>query len=86
MLDMEFLYILPTFRGEGVVEGLLAAVQRFADTVKLSLTFGIQTGDRPLVKDRLMKAAGWEYVGGNFLRPAEDDGQEQAEADDDAGV
>lgn len=86
MLDMEFLYILPTFRGEGVVEGLLGAVEGFADKYKLTLTFGIQTGDRPLVKDRLMKANGWTYVGGNFLRPTENDGQKQAEADDTSGV
>lgn len=78
MLDMEFLYILPTFRGDGVAEGLLDAIQKFADRFNLSVTFGIHTGDRPLVKDRLMKAAGWTYVGGNFLRPSAS-GQEQEE-------
>lgn len=82
MLDMEFLYILPSFREAGVAEDLLGAIEGFADRVKLSLTFGIQTGDRPLVKDRMMKQAGWTYVGGNFIRPTEDDGQEQAENDE----
>lgn len=77
MLDMEFLYILPNFRGDGVAESLLSAVEKFADKYSLSLTFGIHTGDRPLVKDRMMKAAGWNYVGGNFLRPS--NGQQQEE-------
>lgn len=83
MLDMEFLHIIPSFRGAGVAEQLEKAVTGFADSVKLPMTFGIQTGDRPLVKDRLMQIAGWTYVGGNFLRP-NTDGQEQE--DNDAAV
>jgi len=77
MLDMEFLYIMPNFRKAGVADTLVKAVEGFADTVKLPLIFGIQTGDRPLVKDRMMKMAGFTYVGGNYLRPY--DGQEQEE-------
>lgn len=76
MLDMEFLYVMPSFRDAGVTEQLVKAVTGFADSVFLPMTFGIQTGDRPLVKDRLMKIAGWTYVGGNYLRPSAD-GQEQ---------
>lgn len=76
MLDMEFLYVLPNFRGEGVAEGLMRAVEGFADQYKLPLTFGMQTVDRPVVKDRMMKMAGWVYAGGNYVRPARH-GQEQ---------
>ncbi len=75
LLDMEFLYIMPTFRQDGVSKGLIEAVEGFADKVKLPITFGIQTGDKPLVKDRLIKMAGFTYVGGNYLRPY--NGQEQ---------
>lgn len=76
MLDMEFLYVMPSFRSAGVTDQLVKAVEGFADSVELPMTFGIQSGDRPLVKDRRMKMAGWMYVGGNFLRPNAD-GQEQ---------
>jgi GNAT superfamily N-acetyltransferase len=75
LIDMEFLYVLPSFRRDGIAEGLVGAVEGWADVRKASLTFGIQTGEKPLLKDRMMKIAGWEYVGGNFLRPAH--GQEQ---------
>jgi GNAT superfamily N-acetyltransferase len=77
MLDMEFLYIMPTFRQVGVAQGLIQAVEGFADRVKLPMTFGIKTGEKPLVKDRLMEMAGFTYVGGNYLRPY--DGQRQEE-------
>lgn len=76
LLDMEFIFVLPSFRESGVTENLINAVTGFADEVKLPMTFGIQTGERPLVKDRMMKIAGWTYVGGNFLRPIKD-GQKQ---------
>ena len=76
MLEMEFLYILPSFRKEGVHKGLIDAVEGFADHVNLTLTFTIATGERPLIKDRMMKQAGWNYVGGNFLRPADGQGQQ----------
>lgn len=75
LVDMEFLYILPQFRGDGVAEGLMKAVEGFADKHNAPLTFGIQSGDKALIKDRMMEQAGWQYVGGNFLRPAI--GQEQ---------
>jgi len=78
MLDMEFLYVLPSFRDAGVLKQLIGAVEGFADKVKLAMTFGIQTGDRPQVKDRLMQIAGWTYVGGNYVRPSTD-GQQQEE-------
>lgn len=78
LLDMEFLYIMPTFRDGALAEQLVKAVTGFADSVKLPMTFGIQSGDRPRVKDRLIQQLGWTYVGGNFLRPSvEDDGQQQ---------
>lgn len=75
MCDMEFLYILPSFRQGGIAKGLMGAVEGYADKFELALTFGIQTGDRPLVKDRLLQQAGWTYVGGNFIRAS--NGQEQ---------
>ncbi len=77
LLDMEFLYIMPSFRKAGVADELIKAVEGFADTVELPLTLGIQTGEKPLVKDRMMKMAGFTYVGGNYLRPF--DGQQQQE-------
>ena len=80
LLDMEFLYIMPTFRQAGVAQGLIEAVEGFADRVELPMTFGIQTGDKPLVKDRLMKIAGFTYVGGNYLRPY--NGRKQKEDND----
>lgn len=70
MLDMEFLYIDPNCRADGVAQKLLEAVVGFADKVNLSLIFGMQTGERVDTKDRLMKIAGFTYTGGNFLRPA----------------
>jgi GNAT superfamily N-acetyltransferase len=76
LLDMEFIYVLPSFRDADVTKMLMGAVVAEADRVKLPMTFGIQTGDKPLVKDRLMRIAGWTYVGGNFLRQSEH-GQEQ---------
>lgn len=83
MADMEFLYVDPNFRDHGTTEGLLDAVTGWADKVNLSLTFTIQSGERVSTKDRMMQMAGWEYVGGNFLRPAsgriEEDNQEQVE-------
>ena len=75
MLDMEFLYLIPSFRGSDVDKELVKAVTGFADKVELPLTFTIQTGDRPLAKDRLMQMAGFTYVGGNHLRPT--DGRKQ---------
>ena len=81
MLDMEFIYVLPSFRSAGVADELRRFVEAFADKVKLPMTFGIQSGDRPEVKDRLMTMAGWMYVGGNFLRPNKD-GQEQEQTND----
>ena len=82
MLDMEFLYIMPTFRQAGVADGLINAVQGFADEVKLPMTFAIQTGEKPLVKDRLMKMAGFTYVGGTYLRPYDGKQQEDDEAEE----
>ena len=69
MLDMAFLYIMPQFRGGDVARGLITAVEGFADEVKLSTVFTIQTGEKPLVKDRMIKMAGFTYVGGSYLRP-----------------
>lgn len=82
LLDMEFLYVMETFRKEGVAKRLMDAVQGFADRHELSLTFTIQSGDRPEVKDRMMTMAGWTYAGGNFLRPAKkQDGEGQIPTD-----
>ncbi len=69
VLDMEFYYVMPQFRGDGVSEALMKAVEQWADSVKLSIHFGIRTGEKPDVKDRMMKMAGWTYVGGNYVRP-----------------
>lgn len=80
LMDMEFLYVLPSFRKDGIADSLVRAVENFADKHKAPLTFGIQTEDKPHVKDRMMKIAGWFYVGGNFLRPAH--GQKQDNNDD----
>lgn len=77
LMDMEFLYILPSFRQEDVAANLIEAVEGYADKFGAALTFGIQTGEKPLIKDRMMKQAGWGYVGGNFLRPG--NGIEQEE-------
>jgi len=76
MLELEFLYILPAFRGEDVAKELIRSVEAFADKVEMSMTFTIATGDRPVIKDRMMRNAGWTYVGGNFLRPANGQGQQ----------
>jgi len=75
LIDMEFLYVLPSFRKDGIADSLVRAVENFADNNSAPLTFGIQTEDKPLVKDRMMKMAGWFYIGGNFLRPT--NGQKQ---------
>jgi len=80
LIDVEFLYVLPSFRRDGIAESLMRAVEGFADKHKAALSFGLQTGDKPLVKDRMMQIAGWQYVGGNFLRAAR--GQEQKEGRD----
>lgn len=77
LMDMAFLYVLPSFRRDGVAEKLIQAVTNFADKHGAGLTFGIETLDKPLIKDRLLKIAGWTYSGGNFLRPPKQDGQEQ---------
>jgi len=82
MLDMEFLYIMPKFRGGDVSQGLIKAVEGFADKVKLPMVFSIQTGEKPLVKDRMMKMAGFTYVGGSYLRPY--DGRKQEDNEDQA--
>lgn len=81
LLDMQFLYIMPNFRQAGVAEGLISAVQGFADKVELPMTFAIQTGEKPLVKDRLIQMAGFTYVGGSYLRPY--DGRKQQHDRDD---
>lgn len=85
LLDMEFLYILPSFRGDELAGKLVKAVTGFADSVKLPMTFGIQSGDKPQVKDRLFQRFGWTYVGGNFLRPSVADGQEQDQNEEASG-
>lgn len=69
VLDMEFYYVMPQFRGDGVSESLMRAVEQWSDKVKLPIHFGIRTGEKPDVKDRMMKMAGWIYVGGNYVRP-----------------
>lgn len=75
LVDVEFLYILPQFRQADIARLLISASEGFADEHGAAMTFGIQSGSRVLAKDRMMKQAGWEYVGGNFLRPS--NGQEQ---------
>ncbi len=75
LIEIEALYVLPTFRRDGIAESLIKAVEGFADKHGAALTFGIQTAEKPLIKDRMMKIAGWTYVGGNFLRAGR--GQEQ---------
>lgn len=82
MLDMEFLYVDPACRADGVARELVRAVEAFADKVNLSITFGIQTGERVDTKDRLMKIAGFTYTGGNFLRPARGQIQEENRAEE----
>lgn len=77
LMDMAFLYVLPSFRRDGVAEKLIQAVTNFADKHGAGLTFGIETLDKPLIKDRLLKIAGWTYTGGNFLRPPKEDGRKQ---------
>jgi len=77
LMDMSFLYVLPAFRRDGVAESLIQAVTNFADKHGAALTFGIETLDKPLIKDRLLKIAGWTYAGGNFLRPPKEDGRKQ---------
>lgn len=83
MLDQEFIYIEPNFRADGLARELLRAVEGFADRVNLPLTFTMATGERVEAKERMMRAAGWMYAGGNFLRPAsgriEDKDQNQVE-------
>ena len=81
MADMEFLYIDPKFRADGLHRELLRAVESWADKVNLTVIFGIQTGEQVDTKDRLMKIAGFTYVGGNFLRPAS--GQIEEHVDND---
>jgi len=76
MLDMENLYIMPQFRGEGVFVSLMNAVEQWADKVKLSMVLGITTGEKPEVKDRMMCIAGWTYTGGNYIRPFDEQQQE----------
>ena len=44
MLDLEHFYVMPKFRGEGVSTSLMKAVEQWADSVKLSMVFGIKTG------------------------------------------
>lgn len=68
VLDMEFFYVMPQFRGDGVSDSLIGAVEQWADKVELPIHFGIRTGEKPDVKDRMMKIAGWSYVGGNYVR------------------
>jgi len=68
MLDVEFLYVLPNFRRDGIAASLTKAVEGFADKFNLPMIFIMQTGDKPLVKDRMMKIAGWQYAGGTFVR------------------
>jgi GNAT superfamily N-acetyltransferase len=80
LMDMEFLYVLPSFRGGGVADGLRGAVEGFADKHGASLTFTIQTGEKPFVKDRMIMMSGWTYAGGNFLRPS--DGRKQEDNDE----
>ncbi len=84
LMDMTFLYVLPAFRRDGVAEKLIQAVTNFADKHGAGLTFGIETLDKPLIKDRLLKIAGWIYTGGNFLRPPKEDGQGQDDNKHDA--
>jgi hypothetical protein len=85
MLDMEFLYIQPSFREAGLFDGLRKAVEGFADTVQLPLVFGITTGEQVATKDRMMQIAGWKYGGGNFLRPFNGQQQENNDAEVDNG-
>ena len=69
VLDMTVFYVMPQFRGDGVSDALMSAVEQWADKIKMSMYFGIRTGEKPEVKDRMMSMAGWTYVGGNYVRP-----------------
>jgi GNAT superfamily N-acetyltransferase len=84
LLDLEFLYVMESFRKEDIAHRLKSAVEGFADRHKLSLTFTIQSGDRPAVKDRMMTIAGWIYAGGNFLRAAKKEHGEGQDQDRDS--
>jgi GNAT superfamily N-acetyltransferase len=81
--DVEFLYVLPAFRDAGVMDELLKAIETYADKFEANLTFGISSGDRVKVKDRMMQIAGWTYTGGNFIRPH--NGQKQENIDNQEG-
>jgi GNAT superfamily N-acetyltransferase len=81
MLDVDFYYVMENFRRDGISDALLKAVEGFADKVELSLTLNLQTGEKPLVKDRMMQMAGWTYVGGHHLRAAKTDGRKEENDD-----
>jgi len=67
-LDGEFLYVLPQFRDLHLHAKLLRAVEGWADAHNAPVILSIQSGDRSLVKDRMMQMQGWSYVGGQFTR------------------
>ena len=72
MLDVGFYYIMPSFRGANLEKKILRYLEGFADANQTPIYFQLYTGDRIEAKERMMKMAGWQYVGGHFLRVPED--------------
>lgn len=86
--DVDFFYILDSFRGEGLEEHLLSAVEGHVDGIseqvgyEVPLTLQINTGDRAEAKVRMMSMKKqYTFTGGNFVRTLANGRQEEEQTD-----
>ena len=89
----EWIYILPEFRATDIFDNLMSAVEAWADDNRdpttgqgLAALMGVWTGDSAELKDQLMQRRGWQYAGGNFVRPPYEHDEENHAADVDTDV
>jgi len=86
--DVDFFYILESFRGEGLEDHLLKAVEGHVDGIsaqlgyQVPLTLQINTGDRAEAKVRMMSMKeNYTFTGGNFVRTLADGRKEEDQTD-----
>jgi len=87
--DVDFFYIMEKFRGEGLEDHLMLAVEGHVDGLseqlgyELPLTLSINTGDRAEAKVRMMSMKSrYTFTGGNWVRMTSNGRKEQDDADE----
>ena len=66
-VELHYLFIRPEYRKLRILDEFISRVQKTCDQTGLSARLVIDYGDRPEIKDRLMRMKGLDYLGGVHL-------------------